>query len=176
MTGSEKCYQEENSRGYGGMRDATLERMVRGGQLRGVTFAKTQVKKIVSSADIWRRAFKAEGMSGAKPWWEVHVWCVWWLKDTCRGGREEVTRRGVGREGRGVRSMGRVFQPGVGVLAEREGVLMQRVTWSDFCFQRTSLAAGWRARWRGWRARWRGLRLEASEGAAALTQTRDDSG
>ena len=107
------------------MRDATLERMVRGGLLRGVTIAKTQVKKIVSGADIWRRAFKAEGMSGAKPWWEIHVWC---LKAISRGGREGVTRRGVGREGRGAGSTGRVFQPGVGVLAEREGVLMQRVT------------------------------------------------
>ena len=77
------------------MRDATLERMVRGGLLRGVTIAKTQVKKIVSGADIWRRAFKAEGMSGAKPWWEIHVWC---LKAISRGGREGVTRRG--RKGR----------------------------------------------------------------------------
>ena len=45
MTGSEKCYQEESSRGYRGMRDATLERMVREGLLKGETFAKTQVKE-----------------------------------------------------------------------------------------------------------------------------------
>ena len=45
MTGSEKRYQEENSGGRRGMRDATLERMVRGGLLKGVMFTKTQAKK-----------------------------------------------------------------------------------------------------------------------------------
>lgn len=65
---------------------------------------------------------------------------------------------------------GRVFQPGAEVLPEREAELMQRVTWSDFCFQRTSLAAGWME------SKMARLRLEASEGAAALTQTRDDRG